>query len=86
MSILAPVLDPLVDAYVPTARTNETLKNDLLAHCQDILKRYTLCYSCLIALQLNCNHLVTLDKERKQISLILLTWLNADVRFIDLII
>ena len=41
MSILAPVLDPLVDAYVPTARTNEALKNDLLAHCQDILKRYT---------------------------------------------
>jgi gamma-tubulin complex component 3 len=51
MSILAPVLDPLVDAYVPSARTNETLKNDLLAHCQDILKRYTYSYSCLIGIQ-----------------------------------
>ena len=78
MSILAPVLDPLVDAYVPAVRTNETLKNDLLSHCQDILKRYTL--TRLIGLQLNCNHLVTSDRERKQISLILLTWLNVDVR------
>ena len=40
MSILTPVLDPLVDAYVPSARTDETFKKDLLAQCQDILKRY----------------------------------------------
>ncbi|KAF8913942.1 gamma-tubulin complex, DGRIP91/SPC98 component [Gymnopilus junonius] len=35
-----PMLDPLVYAYVPAARTNESIKNDLAAHCQDILKSH----------------------------------------------
>ena len=77
MSILAPVLDPLVDAYVPNARTDETLKNDLLAHCQDILKRYTHSYSCVIAIKLRSpshigqrtetdfSHLTDLVKRRR---------------------
>ena len=78
MSILAPVLDPLVHAYVPTARTNETLKNDLLAHCQDILKRYPqspLSYRASIKLQspshigqrteTDFSHLTDLVKRRR---------------------
>lgn len=81
MSILTPVLDPLVDAYVPSARTNETLKNDLVAHCQDILKRYPqLPLSDAISIKLQSITLVTLDREQKQISLISPTWLSADVR------
>ena len=81
MSILTPVLDPLVDTYVPSARTNETLKNDLLAHCQDILKRYSqLPLSDAISIKLQSITLVTLDREQKQISLISPTWLSADVR------
>ena len=79
MSILTPVLDPLIDTYVPSARTNQTLKNDLLAHCQDILKRYPQ-PRFLVLSGFNLLVLVTLDRERKQISPILPTWLNADVR------
>ncbi|KAF8165302.1 gamma-tubulin complex, DGRIP91/SPC98 component [Crassisporium funariophilum] len=37
MSGASPLLDALVYTYVPISRTNQTLKNELVAHCQDIL-------------------------------------------------
>jgi hypothetical protein len=37
MSSNFPLLDPLVHAFVPGSRSNESLKSDLVAHCQDIL-------------------------------------------------
>ncbi|KAF8974520.1 gamma-tubulin complex, DGRIP91/SPC98 component [Flammula alnicola] len=40
MSPISPILDPLVHTYVPASRMNESLKNDLVAHCQDILKSH----------------------------------------------
>ncbi|KAF9485312.1 gamma-tubulin complex, DGRIP91/SPC98 component [Pholiota conissans] len=35
----SPFLDSLVHTYVHASRTNESLKNDLIAHCEDILAR-----------------------------------------------
>ncbi|KAF8205020.1 gamma-tubulin complex, DGRIP91/SPC98 component [Pholiota molesta] len=40
MTSSSPLLDPLIHTYVPASRTNESLKNDLAAHCQDILKSH----------------------------------------------
>jgi gamma-tubulin complex component 3 len=40
MPTASPLLEPLIHTYVPASRTDESLKHDLISHCQEILKRY----------------------------------------------
>ena len=40
MPTASSLLEPLIHTYVPASRTDESLKHDLISHCQEILRRY----------------------------------------------
>lgn len=40
MATASSLLEPLLHTYVPASRTDESLKNDLVSHCQEILKSH----------------------------------------------